>query len=390
MFPGTYTGPKVLLVDGYGRRNYDYAECISIVDRNRPLEDIYEATLIDAGYCYDKYDISGAGSNMHIHPIWFDDYDCVVWFTGPYYSNYLFDKEAQQAIRDYLAAGGKAVLCGDRIAYNMAVVGEDSLGGDFLAGIMGSEYIEEMEGPFDKPHLYAVGVESLQVFGQPVAIDLDTLLVYRECPYLKDMTYVATIDSPPAGYTAQSLMYLTDASVGQSDQVVYTEYLGVGQCAYVNFDLSASANHERGYCSGMAPGNVPDFTAGEYEGRVDLMRVILEDLFGLPSTGGGGSADVHPPLQGHRWALAQNVPNPSVAGTQIRYETARPAMVTIKVYNALGKEVCTLVDGAKGPGQHSAYWDGRNRRGERVTSGVYFYKMEAGAFSATRKMLVLR
>ena len=390
MFPGTYTGPKVLLVDGYGRSNYDYAECVETVDRARPLEDIYETTLIDAGYCYDKYDISGAGSNVHIHPIWLGDYDCMVWFTGPYFSNYLFDKEAQQALRDYLGAGGKVVLCGDRIAYNMAVVDEDSLGGEFLAGIMGCEYIEEMEGAFDKPYLYAAGVDTLQVFGSPVEVDLDTLLVYRECPYLKDMTYVAVIDSPPAGYAAQRLMYLTNAGVGDADQVIYTEYQGVGQCAFVNFDLCATGSHERGYCSGITPGNAPDFVAGDYEGRVDLMRVILEDIFGLPSTGGGGPADVDPTLPGYRWALAPSAPNPCVTDTQIRYETARPVRVNIRIYKALGRQVCVLVDGLKEPGQHSAHWNGRNKRGERVTSGVYFYKMEAGAFTATRKMLVLR
>ena len=390
MFPETYTGPKVLLVDGYGRRNYDFTPCVSTIDRYRMHEDIYEETLVDAGYCYDKYDISGAGSNVHIHPIWFDDYDCVVWFTGAYFSNYLFDKPAQKALRSYLGSGGKVVLCGDRILFCMAVTGEDSLGGEFLDGIMGCNYLEEMEYPSLKPYLYAAGVDTLQVLGSPVEIGLDTLLVYRECPYLKDMSYVAVIDSPPAGYTAQRLLYLTNAGVGDADEVIYTEYQGVGQCVFVNFDLSASVNHEYGYCSGVAPGPTPDFDPGEYEGRADLMRVILEDVFGLPSTGGGGPAAVDPPLPGYRWTLAQNAPNPCVTGTQIRYETARPVRVKISIYNALGRQVCVLVDGLKEPGEHSAHWDGRNQRGERVTSGVYFYKIEAGAFAATRKMLVLR
>jgi hypothetical protein len=389
MYPETYTGPKVLLVDGYNRQNYNYAECVSSVDQYRYLEEIYEETLTDAGYCYDIYDIGGAGSNVHIHPVWFDDYDCVVWFTGPYFSNYLFDKQAQQALRDYLGAGGKVVLCGDRIAYNMAVVGEDSLGGDFLEGIMGCDYLSEMESAYDRPYLYAVGADSVEVFGVPAAVGLDTLLVYRECPYLKDMSYVAVIDSPPTGYTAQRLMYLADIPAGDRDGVIYTEYQGVGQCAYVNFDLCASANHVRGYCSGLSAEPAPDFTAGTYEGRVELMRVILEDIFGLPA-GGGGPASVEPPLTGYRWALAQNTPNPCIGATRIRYEIGRSARVRIKIYNALGREVCVLVDGAKGPGVHSADWDGRNSKGERVTSGVYFYKMEADAFTATRKMLVLK
>jgi hypothetical protein len=254
---------------------------------------------------------------------------------------------------------------------------------------MGCEYIEEQEMPTLRPYLYAVGVDTVEIFGAPVAIDLDTVLVYRDCPYLKDMSYVAVIDSPPSGYKAQQLMYLTDAAVGSADEAVYTEYLGVGQCVFVNFDLCASANHVRGYCDGLSAPPIPDFAAGVYEGRVDLMRVILEDIFGLPS-GGGGPASVDPLALHTRWALAQSAPNPCINGTDIRYEVALATRVRIKVYNALGQEIRILVDGSRAPGAYSAHWDGRNTAGEPVTSGVYFYKIEAGPFTATRKMLVLR
>jgi hypothetical protein len=330
------------------------------------------------------------GSNVHIHPIWLNDYDCVIWFTGGYYVTDLFDGRAQNAMRDFLGDGGKVIMCGDNIAYSIGYVGADSLGGEFLAGIMGCEYLEWVGSPFYEPYLYAVGAESLEVFGQPVDIGLDTLVVYAECPSLKDMHYVALVDSSPPGYTAQRLMYLTNASVGDADEVIYTEYQGVGQCAFVNFDLSASATHERTYCSGVTPGNLPDFPAGEYEGRVDLLRVILEDIFGLPSTGGAGSEPVDPQPGNFRWSLAQNAPNPCVTKTQIRYELARSARVRIAIYDALGRRVCSLVNASQEPGEHIAHWDGRNDNGERVTSGVYFYKMETGDFAATRKMLVLR
>jgi flagellar hook assembly protein FlgD len=64
--------------------------------------------------------------------------------------------------------------------------------------------------------------------------------------------------------------------------------------------------------------------------------------------------------------------------------------VKIKVYNALGQLTRVLVDGVKEPGVRSIRWNGCNDKGERVSSGVYFYKMEAGDFTATHKMLVLR
>jgi hypothetical protein len=393
LFPPTYTGVKILLVDGMNQNIFDYGQCVGDLNTIVPPEDIYEATLRDAGYCYDKYDISGAGSNQHIHPLQLTDYDAIVWFTGPYFSNYLFDKEAQQAIKAYLASGGKVVLCGDRIAYNMSVVGEDSLGGEFLAGIMGCTYQEEMESPFTKPFVYAEAAPTVNVFGSPVAIPLDSVVVYRECPYLKDMSYVETNTSPPGGYVVQELLDVlnTGPTYNNSDGAVYVEYNNAGQCVYVNFDLSAVATHTATYCSGTTPDGAPEFDAGYYYGRVDLMRVILYNLFGLPPlSGGGGTSGVEPPKAMYQWALSQNSPNPLTSGTRIDFEVARTSDVSIKVYNAMGQLVQVLKDGRVDPGRYSVAWDGRNQAGERVSSGVYFYKMEGDRFFATKKMLVVK
>jgi hypothetical protein len=384
LFPDTYTGVKVLLVDGMNQNIYNYGQCVSSLTTISPPEDIYEATLRDAGYCYDKFDITGAGSNQHIHPIEFTDYDAVVWFCGPYFSNYLFDEEAQLALRDYLADGGKVVLCGDRIAYNMSVVGEDSLGGEFLAGIMGTTYQEEMPGAFDTPYIYAEAAATVNVFGSPVAIPLDSVLVYRECPYLKDMSYVVTNTSPPSGYTAQQLLDVLNPGVTYplTDAATYVEYNNAGQCVYVNFDLSAAGTHTATYCSGITPDAAPDFNAGYYYGRVDLMKAILYNIFGLPPlTGGGGTSGVEPKAT-YKWALSQNSPNPLASGTEIRYEVASTSDVSIKIYNAMGQLVKVL--------RYSVAWDGRNQTGERVSSGVYFYKMEGQQFDATKKMLVVK
>jgi hypothetical protein len=355
------------------------------------LVEIYEQTLTDAGYCFDVYNVSGGGSSAHIHPLQYCDYDCVFWFTGPYFSNYTVDEEAQYAIRDYMAAGGKVVFCGDQLAYSMADEGsnEDSLGGEFLGGILGTDYLQEIESPFDKPYLYATAVETLSVFGTPTVIDLDSMVVYRQCPFLRDMSYIQVMDPPMAGYTAQRLMYLTNASIGSADEVVYAEYLGAGQCVFVNFDLGGSVTHERNYCDGSAAVPLPGFAPGTYDGRVDLVRTIMEDVLGLPSSG-GGPADIDDPPVSHRWALHQNVPNPCAGATEIRYELARPAVVSIKIYNPQGQVVKVLERGALEAGPHAVRWGGRNTSGERVASGVYFYKIEAGPFSATRKMLVLR
>ena len=93
-------------------------------------------------------------------------------------------------------------------------------------------------------------------------------------------------------------------------------------------------------------------------------------------------------------ALLQNYPNPFNSDTWIPYELAEPAMVIIRIYNMKGQLVCTLDLGRKEIGsyrsqKYAAYWDGRNNNGEPAARGVHFYQIQAGKFSATRKMLMV-
>jgi flagellar hook assembly protein FlgD len=64
--------------------------------------------------------------------------------------------------------------------------------------------------------------------------------------------------------------------------------------------------------------------------------------------------------------------------------------VALKVYNVLGQQVKSLVEEEQAPGFYSINWDGANDRGEKVTSGVYFYRLQAGDFVRTRKMTFLK
>ena len=91
--------------------------------------------------------------------------------------------------------------------------------------------------------------------------------------------------------------------------------------------------------------------------------------------------------------LFSNFPNPFNPETWIPYQLAEPAEVTLSIYSVDGKLVRTLALGHQAAGVYrsssrAAYWDGRNELGERVASGVYFYTLTAGDFSATGKMLV--
>ncbi len=91
--------------------------------------------------------------------------------------------------------------------------------------------------------------------------------------------------------------------------------------------------------------------------------------------------------------LLSNYPNPFNPETWIPYQLAKPAEVTVTIYAADGKLVRTLALGHQPVGVYQSksravYWDGRNGVGEPVASGVYFYTLKAGDFTATRKMLI--
>ena len=120
-------------------------------------------------------------------------------------------------------------------------------------------------------------------------------------------------------------------------------------------------------------------------------RVAIEDLrkayLSLSLTVG----DVHPA----ETLLGQNFPNPFNPETWIPYQLEKSAAVVLHIYDTPGRVVRTIDLGFKQQGFYmtrstAAYWDGRNEKGEPVSSGVYFYSLQTPDFSATRKMLILK
>jgi len=90
------------------------------------------------------------------------------------------------------------------------------------------------------------------------------------------------------------------------------------------------------------------------------------------------------------FALLQNHPNPFNPETEINFQIPEQAHVTLKIYSMTGAEVRTLVNDNRQAGMHSITWDGLDNSGNRVSSGVYIYRIDAGRFSATRKMVMLK
>ncbi|HXF48151.1 MAG TPA: T9SS type A sorting domain-containing protein, partial [Verrucomicrobiae bacterium] len=91
-----------------------------------------------------------------------------------------------------------------------------------------------------------------------------------------------------------------------------------------------------------------------------------------------------------KYELHQNFPNPFNPQTLIKYDLPEAANVRLEVFNILGQKVTTLVDRYEAAGPKSALWDGTDAAGNKVSSGVYFYKLKAGDYLATKKMTFVK
>jgi hypothetical protein len=98
---------------------------------------------------------------------------------------------------------------------------------------------------------------------------------------------------------------------------------------------------------------------------------------------------VTPALRGAVLSL-ENTPNPFNPSTMIHFELSRPANAVLAVFDAAGAHVATLQQGNLPAGTHNVRWDGTGASGERVGSGVYFCRLEAGGDVVTRKLVLLK
>ena len=92
-----------------------------------------------------------------------------------------------------------------------------------------------------------------------------------------------------------------------------------------------------------------------------------------------------------QFALGQNYPNPFNPGTSIDFDLPVRSTVNLAIYNVLGQKVRTLIANENLPAEHhTKTWDGTTDRGTSAASGIYFYKIEAGTFVQTKKMVLMK
>jgi hypothetical protein len=127
----------------------------------------------------------------------------------------------------------------------------------------------------------------------------------------------------------------------------------------------------------------------------DPQKALIEIAQGLIINGGlnpsvarnlGGRFALVP----GEYALEHNFPNPFNPETTLKYALPNAGDVTLIVYNVLGQEIVRLVDAEQTPGFYAVRWNGKDALGHGVASGVYLYRIQAGDFNKTHKMLLLK
>jgi len=176
-----------------------------------------------------------------------------------------------------------------------------------------------------------------------------------------------------------------DGSYSINDAVALVLEIMRGNCPDAEAALaSAEGMQSVTGIEGLTPGDI------EYiEGRLALMNLSREQRAAL-SQALYGAAEA--PGLPRAFSLAQNMPNPFNPSTTITFTVpvGTSERVFLEVFDLRGKLVRTLVERAMGSGLHSVFWHGDDNSGRRVGSGIYFYRLRAGKFSRTRKMVLLK
>lgn len=187
---------------------------------------------------------------------------------------------------------------------------------------------------------------------------------------------------------------LFTASVLQSGSIVELQWRTSSELDNLGFNIYRS-NQRDGSYSQVNDELIETDPTGEYsyldEDIVSGLRYYYKlediDLSGVKRLHGPVLAELTVPRE---FVLHQNFPNPFNPETTIRFQIPKDTHVTLSIINVLGQEVRKLVNQEKTAGFHSVIWDGRDRKGNLVTSGVYYFRIVAEEYSDLKKMIFMK
>jgi C1A family cysteine protease len=342
------TPAEILLVDDDEGMNY---------------EDYFLNEVEATGLSYVHFDVNARDTSAANYLSVFPSSTCVVWFTGDATENTITEDE-EALITSFLNSGGKLFLTGQNIAEDLA-----ARSSTFLSSILHVEYTGTSS------YFYTRGTEG-DLLGDNIGLcltlgsqggnnqDSRDLLEPLDGAANECVFYVST----PVSYENMGTagVWLANPTTQEPNIV----FFGFGFEAILSGNPIAMS-------------------------RDEVLSLILQ-LYGLVPTGIGDDPDspqTGSPLP-RAFAMLQNYPNPFNPSTTIQFHLpeseGETVPVLLEIFNLRGQKVRTLLDNPRKPGSYVVRWDGKDDHGKSVGSGIYLYRIVAGEFNSTKKMVLLK
>jgi hypothetical protein len=288
--------------------------------------------------------------------------------------------------------------------------------------IFGAYTIQDGQGPWDG--IFIFGVYDLLSVGDEVQVwgtvtdynadyhykwDNNTVILVDSLKLLSSGNVINPIEVPTASLSAAHadvesyeglLVKIKDATLMSINRYDVTFDDGSGPCL-VDGDFMLArdqdendifyVNDDDGYLFAfgdtLRPGDKVAQIQGIFTYSFGTYKIEIRNSedFGLPV---GVNPNYEPIALTYK--LKQNFPNPFNPETRIYFEIPQSHQVKIVIYNVLGQQVRTLINEHFNPGYHVINWDGRDNSGNVVPSGVYIYRIKAGEFIASKKMIMMK
>ncbi len=327
---------KILIVDGFNRETGDWR------GNGNTFSAVYGIAFTDLGINFE----SVKNSQIINFSIDLNNYDAVYWILGDESTvDETFDSVEQNKVKSYLENGGNLFVSGSEIGWDLYYKGstEDKY---FYNNYLKANYIEDNSSSNS-----VAGINGTALAGTNI---------YFAQTY--EVNYPDVIDS--YGGSSLCMKYANNKGAGVEYTGTFGASKAIAKLINLGFPLESTAND--------VEFNAVISQSSEYffPGVTSTTRVKINPL---------------------EYNLSQNYPNPFNPSTTIKYTIAKTSIVTLKIYDLLGREIVTLVNTIKDPGTYTSEFNGKN-----LASGCYIYKINmkpsdgSSGFNLAKKILLLK